>query len=89
MKFNNHYIIRVSALDQIKVFFLFIKNTFCCFDFSEISDTGTLLHLFRRGEYKLQKDFSIEKVIKNLRDLKLAIKSEMLNPDLKLQIQHD
>lgn len=36
----------------------------------------------------LQKDFSIEKLIKNLRDLKLALKKEIMNDHLRLKIQH-
>lgn len=36
----------------------------------------------------LEKDFSIEKLIKNLRDLKLAVKKEIMNDDMRLKIQH-
>ena len=37
----------------------------------------------------LEKDLSIGKLIKNLRDMKLASKSEMMNTELRLKIQHD
>lgn len=36
----------------------------------------------------LEKDFSIEKLIKNLRDLKLLIKSQVMTQELRLNIQY-
>jgi hypothetical protein len=52
-------------------------------------EKGTLKHLqtlFQKGEQQIEKDFSIEKIIKNLRDLKIAVKSEMLTDELKLKV---
>ena len=83
-KYKNHFVIQVSSWDQIRVFF---RNNFPCLYRKD--EEGTLKHLhtlFQKGEQQIEKDFSIEKIIKNLRDLKIAVKSEMLTDELKLKV---
>ena len=66
---------------------MFFRNNLPCLYRKD--EEGTLKHLqtlFQKGEQQIEKDFSIEKIIKNLRDLKIAVKSEMLTDELKLKV---
>ena len=66
---------------------MFFRNILPCLYSKDEDETLKHLHtLFQKGEQQIEKDFSIEKIIKNLRDLKIVVKSEMLTDELKLKV---
>lgn len=84
---NNHSPIKLSVRNKAK---LFLLKTFdyavCSFKKSFLS--RRLLKLFKLGNSRLEVDLNIEKIIKSLRDLKILLKSNVLDEDLAFQIQH-
>jgi hypothetical protein len=45
--------------------------------------------LFKLGEERLQKDMSVERLIKHLRDLRILVKEEMMNDEKKFKIENN
>ena len=46
------------------------------------------MQLYKKGSERIEQELSFEKMIKSIRDMKILIKKEILNEDLKFQIQH-
>ena len=81
---KNHFVIEVSTFDQLKVF-LSSKLPYC---FKTNNHLKYFRLLYKKGQKKIERDFSVERVIKDLRDLKLSVKSQSTNPQLKLDIKY-
>ena len=45
--------------------------------------------MIKKGKERLSNDLSIEKIIKHLRDIKLIVKTQIMDEKLKFKIQYD
>ena len=69
---EHHYPIKITLLKSTKVFLAyylsFLKGFF------KNTETDKLYQMFTKGEDHLSKDFKIEKIVKNIRNFKIALK---------------
>ena len=47
------------------------------------------MKLYSLGKERIEKDFRAEKLIKNLKDIKLVIKSKLYEQDFKFQVEYN
>ena len=81
-----HHIIRISQLDNIK---LFLSNLFsflccnCCWKKKE-----KLQSLYEQTQEKVDAQLDVMKLIQNLAKLKIILKNSLMSPEITCQIQH-
>jgi hypothetical protein len=84
-----HYPINLEGNLKVK---LFCTNMCClnrCLSFSSKSKMGKILYLYKEGSERIENDLSIERIIKNLRDIKIVIKNTLMTEKERFRIQHN
>ena len=85
---QKHYPAKISCWDSFKLFWV---GTFCCCRCALTTRMKQLRKLKSRGEERLEKEMSLERIIKYLRDIRIYVKEKILANDdlLQFEIQHN
>ena len=83
--YKHHYPIKLSLCNNIRVFWL---NRFCCLCCCKRGRNARLMRLFKEGEDRLNNDFSIDKIVKYLKNIKILTKHSILTEEMSFNIEH-
>lgn len=78
---KKHYLIKLNFFSHIK---LLAMNNLKCFRYIlpfnlEESDSQKLLKLYDQGSRRVEKDISLERIVKNLRNMKIYMKDKFMD----------
>ena len=81
----------MAPANRKRIFFRHYYLTSCCFrkkskSTDEISPDDKYSMLVKKGREVINKDLSIEKLIKTLRDIKIFMKKKLLDEETKFEI---
>jgi hypothetical protein len=84
---KNHHPIKLSIWQHLKLFSIKFFYLNSCFSLSK--NSKRLRTLYRVGADRIESDLSIERIVKNLRDIKIMLKNSVKDPSTKFKVQHD
>jgi len=76
---KTHYPIYLSFYRSFQIFCLNKIECLLCFSKKKLTTTKRLLKLYKIGSERMNKEMSIENIIKHLRDLKILIHNNYRN----------
>jgi hypothetical protein len=85
---SNHRPIKIAFFKNLKMFMI---SQFSILSklFSLSKHSRLLFKLIKKGKERIENDLSLEDIVKTLRDIKIVIKNNILDEELKFQIQHN
>ena len=84
---QKHRLIRISLKDSI---LLFLHDRLVCLQwFSCWKKKAQFQKLFKEGKLRIEKDLNIIKLVRNLKRLKILMKSSLMTKQVKFQIAHN
>lgn len=85
---SKHLPVKVSFLNNLRLFFQTNCGIFGrCFGSSKHSKA--LKKLLEVGQKRIERDLSIENIVKSLRDIKILLRNNLMDHETQFQIQHD
>ena len=87
---NRHYPIKLSFYMNTRLFCLKRFGILSCYCLSSRADAfQRLKRLYDNGSDRLEKELSIERVMKNIRDMKILINSKFMTEEERFKIEHN
>ena len=88
---QHHRAIKLSMYDQVTLFF---QKIFCPCLVARMCTTQTprglrLNRLWERGTKRLEHDFDVERLVKQLRDIRIFFRERVFDEKIRFQIQHN
>ena len=81
---KKHHIIRISKLDNVKLFLANLFNRFCCSCCWKKKEK--FQSLFEQCQDKVDSQLDVMKLIQNLAKLKIILKNSLMSPEIVCQI---
>ena len=83
---KKHHIIRISNLNNVKLFLANFFNRLCCSCCWKKKEK--FQSLFEQCQDKVDSQLDVMKLIQNLAKLKIILKNSLMSPEIVCQIQH-
>ena len=85
---QKHYEIRLSTKDSTVLYFNNLFASVGCKCLDRCTNQSRLQKLFEEGNDRLEKEFNMVKLIRNLRNIKILMKNSFMSEKIKYEIKH-